>query len=146
MLDVHQCILLAREGCLHTHEATVEASTGCKSCNKGLTCVALQGGLRLTPGAFFSNWFATMLVTLVAQSFGLLIGATVMNAKTAQTVTAVVMLTMMLGACFQVMCVRPVTRHAMSLPVRRPVFSLLAPLLPLKKDHHGWLSDRMMCF
>lgn len=37
-----------------------------------------------------------MLVTLVAQTFGLLIGATVMDAKTAQTVTAVVMLTMML--------------------------------------------------
>lgn len=37
-----------------------------------------------------------MLTTLVAQSFGLLIGATVMEAKTAQTVTAVIMLTMML--------------------------------------------------
>lgn len=58
----------------------------------------MQGGLRLTPGAFFCNWFATVLATLVAQSFGLLIGATVMNAKTAQTVTAVIMLTMMLGA------------------------------------------------
>lgn len=58
--------------------------------------VGVQGGLRLTPGAFFSNWLATMLVTLVAQSFGLLIGATVMDAKTAQTVTAVIMLTMML--------------------------------------------------
>lgn len=58
----------------------------------------MQGGLRLTPAAFFCNWFATVLVTLVAQSLGLLIGATVMNAKTAQTVTAVIMLTMMLGA------------------------------------------------
>jgi hypothetical protein len=58
----------------------------------------MQGGLRLTPEAFFCNWFATVLGTLVAQSFGLLIGATVMNAKTAQTVTAVIMLTMMLGA------------------------------------------------
>ena len=66
----------------------------------GICC--MQGGLRLTPGAFFSNWFATMLVTLVAQSFGLLIGATVMNAKTAQTVTAVVMLTMMLGTCLHI--------------------------------------------
>lgn len=56
----------------------------------------MQGGLRLTAGAFFANWLGTMLVTLVAQSFGLLIGATVMDAKTAQTVTAVVMLTMML--------------------------------------------------
>ena len=67
----------------------------------------LQGGLRLTPGAFFANWFATMLVTLVAQSFGLLIGATVMNAKTAQTVTAVVMLTMMLGESCQPMHLQP---------------------------------------
>ena len=61
-------------------------------------CLCVQGGLRLTPGAFFANWFGSVLTTLVAQSFGLLIGATVMNAKTAQTVTAVVMLTMMLGA------------------------------------------------
>jgi hypothetical protein len=58
--------------------------------------IYLQGGLRLTAGAFFSNWLASMLVTLVAQSFGLLIGATVMEAKTAQTITSVVMLTMML--------------------------------------------------
>ena len=71
--------------------------------NKDLSCRCtdapchLQGGLRLTPAAFFCNWFATVLVTLVAQSLGLLIGATVMNAKTAQTVTAVIMLTMMLG-------------------------------------------------
>ncbi|CAL5220454.1 g2473 [Coccomyxa viridis] len=64
--------------------------------------IYFMGGLRLTPGAFFANWFATMLVTLVAQSFGLLIGATVMNAKTAQTVTAVVMLTMMLVGGFYV--------------------------------------------
>ena len=59
----------------------------------------MQGGLRLTPGAFFANWAATMLTTLVAQTFGLLIGATVMDAKTAQTVTAVIMLTMMLVRC-----------------------------------------------
>ena len=67
----------------------------------------LQGGLRLTPAAFFCNWFATVLVTLVAQSLGLLIGATVMNAKTAQTVTAVIMLTMMLGGhlpCLLITC------------------------------------------
>ena len=56
----------------------------------------MQGGLRPTAGAFFANWAAVMLVTLVAQTFGLLIGATVMDAKTAQTITAVVMLTMML--------------------------------------------------
>ena len=37
-----------------------------------------------------------MLTQLVAQSFGLLIGATVMVPKTAQTITAVTMLGMML--------------------------------------------------
>ena len=60
------------------------------------TAAPVQGGLRLTAGAFFGNWAATMLVTLVAQTFGLLVGATVMDAKTSQTVTAVIMLTMML--------------------------------------------------
>ena len=60
------------------------------------TAALIQGGLRLTAGAFFGNWAATMLVTLVAQTFGLLVGATVMDAKTSQTVTAVIMLTMML--------------------------------------------------
>ena len=37
-----------------------------------------------------------MLTQLVAQSFGLLIGATVMVPKTAQTITSVTMLGMML--------------------------------------------------
>lgn len=37
-----------------------------------------------------------MLTQLVAQSFGLLIGATVMVPKTAQTITSVLMLGMML--------------------------------------------------
>ena len=81
-----------------------------------LICAAVlvQGGLRLTAGAFFGNWAATMLVTLVAQTFGLLVGATVMDAKTSQTVTAVIMLTMMLvrallcsaaaWQCFTVQC------------------------------------------
>ena len=47
-------------------------------------------------GYFFFNWLSVMLVTLVAQTFGLFIGATVMVAKTAQTIAAVVMLTFML--------------------------------------------------
>ncbi|BDA45889.1 ABC transporter G family member 14 [Coccomyxa sp. Obi] len=64
--------------------------------------IYFMGGLRLTAGAFFGNWLGTMLTTLVAQSFGLLIGATVMEAKTAQTVTAVIMLTMMLVGGFYV--------------------------------------------
>lgn len=40
--------------------------------------------LRRTAGGFFANWATVMLVQLVAQSFGLLIGATVMVPKTAQ--------------------------------------------------------------
>ena len=51
---------------------------------------------RRTASAFFANWATVMLTQLVAQSFGLLIGATVMVPKTAQTITAVTMLGMML--------------------------------------------------
>lgn len=58
--------------------------------------VYFMAGLRLTAGAFFGNMFVTLLVTAVAQSCGLLIGATVMNTKSAQTIASVVMLTMML--------------------------------------------------
>jgi hypothetical protein len=39
---------------------------------------------RRTAGGFFANWAANMLVQLVAQAFGLLIGATVMDPKAAQ--------------------------------------------------------------
>jgi hypothetical protein len=46
-------------------------------------------------GYFFLNWLSVMLSTLVAQAFGLFLGATVMNAKTAQTICAVIMLTFM---------------------------------------------------
>ena len=54
----------------------------------------VQGGLRLSAGAFLANWAAVMLVTLVAQTFGLLFGATIMDAKNGQTITTVVMLVM----------------------------------------------------
>lgn len=58
-----------------------------------------MGGLR-HGGYFFLNWLTVLLTVLVAQSIGLLIGATVMVAKTAQTIAAVIMLTFMLvGAC-----------------------------------------------
>ena len=53
-------------------------------------------------GYFFLNWLSVMLSTLVAQAFGLFIGATVMNAKTAQTIAAVIMLTFMLVGGFYV--------------------------------------------
>ncbi|KAK9829866.1 hypothetical protein WJX72_008345 [[Myrmecia] bisecta] len=61
-----------------------------------------MSGLRLSAGAFFANWMAVMLVTLVAQSFGLLVGATVMQPKTAQTIVAVSMLAFMLVGGFYV--------------------------------------------
>ena len=49
---------------------------------------------QLRPGwYFFANAATCLLATLVAQSFGLLVGATVMVAKTAQTLAAVIMLT-----------------------------------------------------
>lgn len=54
----------------------------------------LMAGLR-HGGYFFLNWLSVMLSTLVAQAFGLFLGATVMNAKTAQTICAVIMLTFM---------------------------------------------------
>ena len=50
------------------------------------------GGLRATPAAFFSNYFTVILILLVAQSYGLLLGAAVMNAKTAQTIATILIL------------------------------------------------------
>ena len=50
------------------------------------------GGLRATPTAFFSNYFTVILLLLVAQSYGLLLGAAVMNAKTAQTIATILIL------------------------------------------------------
>jgi len=64
--------------------------------------IYVMAGLRPTAWAFFANWSAVVLTMLVAQSFGLLIGALVMVPKTAQTITAVVMLTMMLVGGFYV--------------------------------------------
>ena len=63
-----------------------------------LDSIRLPGFLlvRLSAAGFFSNWATVMLTQLVAQSFGLLIGATVMVPKTAQTITSVTMLGMML--------------------------------------------------
>lgn len=55
-----------------------------------------MGGLRLSAGAFFANWAAVLLLVLVAQSFGLCIGALVPHPKTAQTITTVAALSMVL--------------------------------------------------
>ena len=58
------------------------------------------GGLRYTAQAFFANWAAVLLLVLVAQSLGLVIGALVPFPKTAQTITTVVALSMVLVAGF----------------------------------------------
>jgi hypothetical protein len=54
------------------------------------------GGLRHTAGAFFGLLFTLVLVTSVAESWGLLIGGVFMEPKTAQTVTTVIMLAFLL--------------------------------------------------
>jgi len=61
----------------------------------------LMAGLR-SGWYFFANWAAVMLNTLVAQGFGLFVGATVMNAKSAQTIASVIMLSFMLVGGFYV--------------------------------------------
>ncbi|KAI7845331.1 hypothetical protein COHA_001172 [Chlorella ohadii] len=66
-----------------------------------IAIIYLMGGLR-HGGYFFLNWLTVLLSTLVAQTLGLLIGATVMVVKTAQTVAAVLMLTFMLVGGFYV--------------------------------------------
>lgn len=57
---------------------------------------ARAAGLRIDAGAFFANLWSILLVVLVAQSVGLLIGATVGNPQNGQTLATIVMLTMML--------------------------------------------------
>ncbi|KAK9820397.1 hypothetical protein WJX72_009913 [[Myrmecia] bisecta] len=58
--------------------------------------VYFLGGLRYSASAFFANYFTVMLVALVSQSFGLLLGTAVMNPKTAQTIASILMLTFLL--------------------------------------------------
>jgi hypothetical protein len=59
-----------------------------------------MGGLHFSAGAFFATLFSVLLLVLVAQSFGLLVGAVVPIPKTAQTLTTVVALSMVLVAGF----------------------------------------------
>jgi ABC-type multidrug transport system ATPase subunit/ABC-type multidrug transport system permease subunit len=59
-------------------------------------------GLKATAAAFFANWFTGLLVVLVAQSHGLLIGSAITTPKTAQTTTTIVVLLMMLSGGFYV--------------------------------------------
>ena len=55
-----------------------------------------MGWLRPEAWAFFAHWAAMLLVVLVAQSTGLLLGAVFMDAKKAQTTATILMLCWML--------------------------------------------------
>lgn len=86
------------------YASTVAADLPMDTALPALFCVViyLMGGLRLTAGAFFANVFAMVLVTLTAQSWGLLLGAVFMNPKTAQTCASIMMLSFMLVGGFYV--------------------------------------------
>eukprot|EP01023_Acetabularia_acetabulum_P064868 TRINITY_DN8514_c1_g1_i1.p1 TRINITY_DN8514_c1_g1~~TRINITY_DN8514_c1_g1_i1.p1 ORF type:complete len:745 (+),score=131.75 TRINITY_DN8514_c1_g1_i1:162-2237(+) len=58
--------------------------------------------LRPDAGAFFATWGCILLLVLTAESVGLLLGAAVMNIKSAQTIASVFMLTVMLAGGFLV--------------------------------------------
>eukprot|EP00884_Botryococcus_braunii_P016367 jgi/Botrbrau1/3413/Bobra.0337s0046.1 len=61
-----------------------------------LVIIYFMGGLRRSASAFFENFFTVILVALVAQGLGLLLGTSVMNPKTAQTIASILVLTMVL--------------------------------------------------
>ncbi|KAK9839931.1 hypothetical protein WJX74_000629 [Apatococcus lobatus] len=58
-----------------------------------LCIVYWMTALRPTATAFFETYFLVIFISLVAESFGLLIGCATMNPKAAQTVAAIVVLT-----------------------------------------------------
>lgn len=58
------------------------------------------GGLRVSALAFLANWASIMLVTLLAQTWGMLIGAAVMDVQSAQTITSILVLAFMLVGGF----------------------------------------------
>ncbi|KAI8473752.1 MAG: hypothetical protein J3K34DRAFT_497894 [Monoraphidium minutum] len=86
------------------YASTVAADLPMDMVLPALFCIVIyfMGGLRLTAAAFFANVLTMVLVTLVSQSWGLLLGAVFMNPKTAQTVASVMMLTFMLVGGFYV--------------------------------------------
>lgn len=65
-----------------------------------LIIVYFMGGLRHSAAAFFANYGTVILSMFVAQSLGLLLGSIAMNPKSAQTIAAVLMLTIILTAGF----------------------------------------------
>ena len=58
------------------------------------------GGLRPAAGAFLANWATAVLLILVAQSIGLVVGALCVSPKTSQAVATVVIMTFMLTGGF----------------------------------------------
>eukprot|EP01026_Neomeris_dumetosa_P054849 TRINITY_DN494_c0_g1_i16.p5 TRINITY_DN494_c0_g1~~TRINITY_DN494_c0_g1_i16.p5 ORF type:complete len:189 (-),score=16.39 TRINITY_DN494_c0_g1_i16:483-1049(-) len=61
-----------------------------------------MAGLRADAGIFFANWLGVIVMALLAESVGLLLGASVMDTKAAQTIASVFMLTVMLAGGFLV--------------------------------------------
>ena len=59
-----------------------------------------MGGLRANAAAFFAMYGTVILSVLVAQGIGLLLGAAVMNPKTAQTIASVTLLIIVLTGGF----------------------------------------------
>eukprot|EP01026_Neomeris_dumetosa_P031549 TRINITY_DN2500_c0_g1_i3.p1 TRINITY_DN2500_c0_g1~~TRINITY_DN2500_c0_g1_i3.p1 ORF type:complete len:686 (+),score=50.56 TRINITY_DN2500_c0_g1_i3:130-2187(+) len=61
-----------------------------------------MAGLRANAGIFLAQWMGVLLMVLLAESIGLLLGASVMDSKAAQTMASVLMLTVMLVGGFMV--------------------------------------------
>ncbi|CAL8462005.1 g1536 [Coccomyxa elongata] len=57
-----------------------------------IVIIYFMAHLRYTAAAFFANFFTVILLGLVAQGFGLLLGTVCMNPKTAQTIASIVVL------------------------------------------------------
>ncbi|EIE25035.1 P-loop containing nucleoside triphosphate hydrolase protein [Coccomyxa subellipsoidea C-169] len=57
-----------------------------------IVIIYFMAHLRYTAEAFFGNFFTVILMGLVAQGFGLLLGTVCMNPKTAQTIASIVVL------------------------------------------------------
>jgi hypothetical protein len=84
-----------------------------------------MSGLRVAAGSFFCNLLAMLLTLLVAQSCGLLLGATMSSMRTSLAVATIFMLCVMLVGGF----------YVQNIPVRAPPAEL-APrfLLPAPCD------------
>lgn len=93
-----------------------------------------MGGLTYSAGAFFATLFSVLLLVLVAQSFGLLVGAIVPVPKTAQTLTTVVALSMVsFFLCFPCLTCPGKLYSLRKTPVHTMLFSCVKSLLILDK-------------